>query len=161
MLFLLYFNLLGMMHMGVVILRRHFKRFVSASGQLHWQYTAPESERSWAVVHDLVQSVLYELRVVARNGDGEDAPETSSPVRRIRLGSKKGRFSGTAWAGGGGGGTQHARVACPSVHSGWCDTVSEAAHSFTGQYLPIDVRLVLNTSHNALYAILRTPMSMI
>ena len=60
-------------------------------GQLHWQWTAPESERNWAVVNDLVPGVLYELRVVARNGDGEEALETSSPVRRIRLGSRRGK----------------------------------------------------------------------
>ena len=68
----------------------HYTSLLSVLGQLHWLYTAPESERNWAVVHDLVQGVLYELRVVARNGDEEDAPETSSPVRRIRLGSKIG-----------------------------------------------------------------------
>ena len=69
----------------------HYTSLLSVLGQLHWLYTALESERNWAVVHDLVQGVLYELRVVARNGDEEDAPETSSPVHRIRLGSKIGK----------------------------------------------------------------------
>ena len=34
---------------------------------------------------------------MARNGDEEDAPETSSPVRRIRLGSKIGECARLGW----------------------------------------------------------------
>ncbi len=66
-----------------------FRRLLHA-GQLHWQHTSPESERSWSVVSGLVPGVQYEFRVVARNGDARDAAETSSPVRKILLGNKKG-----------------------------------------------------------------------
>ena len=41
-------------------------------------------------IRDLVRGVVYEMRVVARNGDSPDSPKTSSVVRRVRIGMKRG-----------------------------------------------------------------------
>ncbi len=61
------------------------------SGQLQWISTQDESDRNWSVVSGLVPGVIYEMRVVARNGDGEEGQETSSPLRRVRIGVRRGK----------------------------------------------------------------------
>ena len=60
-------------------------------GQLHWMSTQDESEHNWAIVSGLVPGVIYEVRVVARNGDGEEGQETTSPVRKVRIGVRRGK----------------------------------------------------------------------
>lgn len=63
------------------------------TGQLHWQSTGEQTDQNWAVVSGLTPGVIYEMRVVAKNGDGEGSLETSSPVRRVRIGVRRGLYS--------------------------------------------------------------------
>ena len=55
----------------------------------HWVKRQPEnSHQHWLVVEGLEQAAVYEIRVVAKNGNTFDSEETSSPVQPVRLSTK-------------------------------------------------------------------------
>ena len=64
---------------------------VPVSGQLYWLSTDEETDKTWAVINGLVPGVIYEMRVIAKNGYDVDSLETSSPVRRVRIGVRRGK----------------------------------------------------------------------
>jgi hypothetical protein len=64
------------------------------TGQLKWLQSDEMRERRWMVLEDLSPDKVYEVRVIARNGDDRRSPETSSPLQRIQIGKKRGtRFT--------------------------------------------------------------------
>lgn len=65
----------------------------SVLGEEFWLSTDEETDRNWAVINGLVPGVIYEMRVVARAGTEDEGVETPSPVRRVRIGVRRGRFT--------------------------------------------------------------------
>lgn len=66
----------------------HFS--ICTVGNMEWIVSMPERLRHWLVVEGLESGKLYEFRVVASNGDEGDALETTSPVKWVQIGMKRG-----------------------------------------------------------------------
>lgn len=54
-----------------------------------WQKSAEMRNRRWMVLEGLSPDKVYEVRVVARNGDDPRSPQTSSPVQQVQIGRKR------------------------------------------------------------------------
>lgn len=51
---------------------------------LYWTQTKPQVRPHWVIVDGLAPDILYEIRVVAKNGNFKNSLETTSPVIRVR-----------------------------------------------------------------------------
>ena len=54
------------------------------SVDLYWTQTKPQVRPHWVIVDGLAPDILYEIRVVAKNGNFKNSLETTSPVIRVR-----------------------------------------------------------------------------
>ena len=58
----------------------------TGAGHAIWTQCADESETDWTIISDLEAGFMYEIKVIARNGDTDDSPKTSSRIGRIWTG---------------------------------------------------------------------------
>lgn len=62
-----------------------------ALGQPAWTRSQEVTQKNWTLIEGLEPEVTYEMRVIARNGDDIDSPETAGPVKPVRIGVKRGQ----------------------------------------------------------------------
>ena len=75
---------------SVVALTRRC-RVSCVAGTHQWRSVrARRDHETWAVVEGLVSGVVYEMRVVARDGDEAGSRTAASPVKKVRIGMKRG-----------------------------------------------------------------------
>lgn len=52
-----------------------------------WTHSVEETEKDWTIVSGLETDVVYEMKIIARNGDSADSPKSTSRIGRVRTGS--------------------------------------------------------------------------
>lgn len=63
----------------------------SVVGSHQWRGVRAEHDHeTWAVVEGLASGVIYEMRVVARDGNEAGSRTAASPVKKVRIGMKRG-----------------------------------------------------------------------
>ena len=61
------------------------------AGDLDWEWVGAPYGQHWLLIQGLMPSVLYEMRVVAKNSEEKGSPETSSRVRVVLIGHRRGQ----------------------------------------------------------------------
>ena len=58
---------------------------------------AQHDHDTWAVVEGLAPGIVYEMRVVARDGDEAGSRTAASPVKKVRIDMKRRKLGTLTW----------------------------------------------------------------
>jgi hypothetical protein len=64
--------------------------FLIGIGDQTWSQNVDNLNRQWMIIEGLEPGIVYEMKVVASNGFDVDSFHTSSPVKTVRIGIKRG-----------------------------------------------------------------------